>query len=113
MFPKKNRIQSFFFKILSRGRIYHTPFFSVNVLKNKEDINYRVSVVISKKVTKKAVERNLLKRRFLSVVQNNKNLLKQGFSYVFYLKKEVVGVDFKTLEAEIVKNIKEIYEKTN
>lgn len=112
MFPKKNRIHSFFFKILGKGRIYHSPLFSVNVLKNKEDNNFRVSVVISKKIAKKATERNLLKRRFLSVLKNNKNLLKNDFLYIFYPKKDVQTADFKEIEFEIIKILK-IHEKNS
>lgn len=111
MFSKKNRIISFFFNVLGQGNLFHSSLFSVKVTKNKEDKEFRVSVVVSKKVAKKAVERNLLKRRFLSVIKNNETYLKQGFLYVFYVKKEAQAVNFNLLEKEIASILQTIYEK--
>lgn len=101
MIPKKNRLTSLFFKNpFKKGKNVDSVSFSLKYNKENKE-NYGVSVVISKKVASKATERNLLKRRFLSVVFNNKNLLKQGYSYVFYLKKDIKNTIFSDLEKEI------------
>lgn len=113
MIPKKNRITSFFFRFLTQGRVYHSPIFSLKVVPNKEDEEFHVAVVVSKKVAQKAVERNLLKRRFLSVVQNNKNLCKKGFFYVFYVKKEIQTSEFSSIEKEVSRVLHFVYEKNN
>lgn len=113
MIQKKNRITSFFFKFLIQGRLYHSPLFSVKVIQNKEDKEFHVSVVVSKKVAHKAVERNLLKRRFLSVVKNNETYMKSGLYYIFYIKKEAKGVDFFRIEKEVSQTIRTIYEKNS
>lgn len=113
MIPKKNRITSFFFRFLTQGRVYHSPIFSLKVIPSKEGEEFHVAVVVSKKVAQKAVERNLLKRRFLSVVQNNKNLCKKGFFYVFYVKKETQTATFSDIEREISQLLRFIYEKSN
>lgn len=111
MVPKKNRLNSLFFKNLFRkGTIIESPSFSLKYTKeNKED--FGISVIISKKVAQKAVERNLLKRRFLSLVLQQKNLLISGFSYIFYLKKDIHSRSQEQINQEIKDILQKIYEK--
>lgn len=111
MVPKKNRLGSLFFKnFFKKGVSEEYSNFSVKYThENKDD--FGLSVVVSKKVSNKAVERNLLKRRFLSLVLEQKNLLLQGFSYVFYLKKTVQNSPQEEIAFEIEKSLKKIYEK--
>lgn len=113
MFSKRNRLGSEFFKnLFKKGFIVDSGSFSIKYIKgNKGD--FKVSVIISKKISSKAVERNLLKRRFLSIVSEQKDLLKQGFSYIFYPKKGVQSVSRKTLNIEIVEKIRKIYEENS
>lgn len=113
MISKKNRITSFFFRFFTQGRVYHSPIFSIKVIQNKEDKEFHVAVVVSKKVARNAVERNLLKRRFLSVVQKNKKYMKPGYMYVVYLKKEAQTATFSDIERKVSQLLRFIYEKNN
>lgn len=101
MLPKKNKLNSFFFKIFSRkGQVVHTPLFSLRLIKHKYN-NFRASVIVSKKIARKATERNLLKRRFFSVISQNKDLFKKDTSYVFMLKKDSVDAEFQEIKKSI------------
>lgn len=102
MLPKKNKLTSTLFRIFgSKGRVYTSEHLNLRFSDAKKD-NYRVSVVVSKKVAKKAVKRNLLKRRVFSIVSENKKDLKEGGIYTFYLKKGSLDVDFNDLKKEVI-----------
>ena len=111
MVPQKNRLGSLFFKnLFKKGIIIDSQSFSLKYIKGQGE-EFKISVVISKKVSLKATERNLLKRRFLSVLMEQKDLLKQGFSYIFYPKKESQNISRDILKQEIYQKILTIYEE--
>ncbi len=60
MLPKKNKISQEAFRKLGRGRIYRYAPFDVSVYRSEI---LHVSCIIKKKIWKKAVQRNSIKRR--------------------------------------------------
>lgn len=96
MFQKSSRLNTSDFKeVFNFGKTIKTPF---GVIKTKQNNlkNSRYAVVISKKISKKAVERNHLKRRFFNALQENG----QKFSiadYVFILNSSVKDLQYKDL----------------
>jgi len=54
------------------------------------------SVVVSKKVSNRAVDRNLVKRRFYEVIRANLAMFGEG-KYVFYPKKESLNSSTKEI----------------
>lgn len=62
------------------GRMYKTPLFGLVTLKSEKA---KVGIIISKKISKKAVERNRIKRLIYEVV---------GRSWSEFEKKEVMGL---------------------
>jgi len=64
MLVKSHRLvkQKDFEKVFKQGRPYYTKFLGAMILANQLDFN-RFGIVISSKVSKKATERNKLKRR--------------------------------------------------
>lgn len=113
MLSKRNRLGSEFFKnLFKKGVIVDSQYFSIKYVKgNKED--FKISIIVPKKVSLKAVERNLLKRRFLSIVLEEKSLLIKGFSYVFYLKKGVDSISRDAIKTNIIEKIRKIYEENS
>jgi len=65
----------------------------------------KVAVVVSKKISKKAVIRNKIKRRIRHLVRE---LLKNG-KFVIVVKKDISNIEFKKLKDEFEK----IVSKTN
>ncbi len=111
MIPKENRLPAVFFKnLFKKGFIIEKQGFSLKCFK-ENNINFRIAVVVSKKVSQKAVERNLLKRRFLSLVLEDKKLFLPQFSYIFYIKKDIKTLDRAILSQEIKKTLTVVYEK--
>lgn len=70
-----------------------TAFYKKNNLDNK-----RLGFTITKKVGN-AVTRNRLKRQFKDIYYNNFNLLKDGYDYVFVIKKSCLNLSYKELES--------------
>lgn len=64
--------------------------------------NNRYSFVVSNKVAKRAVVRNLLKRRGRYIVRKNSVKIKTPFACVFFFKPHAVGLGFKELEKDLL-----------
>lgn len=58
--------------------------------------------IIPKKVSKRAVVRNKLKRQTKAIIKNNLNKIKTGFNYVIMFKPGVNELSFQELEKEVV-----------
>jgi len=95
MLPKENRVSSDFdFKRIRRlGSPYHSPYFSLTVLKEKDADPSRFGFVISSRVSKRAVKRNRIKRLIRTEVEELLPRLAPGYWAVFWIKP-------KALEAE-------------
>jgi ribonuclease P protein component len=114
MIPKKNKISHLFFKnLLKKGKNINTPYFSLRV-NNHSYGNYRLACVVSRKIARKAVKRNLSKRRFLSILFSYKNILCPNMSYIFFLKQEILTKnDVENISQEIEKSLNFIYKNCN
>ncbi len=77
-------------------------FFGVVVL-NKSDDETRFGVIISKKISKKAVDRNKIKRRLTEVLARNLENFETGKRILFLAKKEVLEVKPEEIKEELGK----------
>ncbi len=75
----------------------------------------RVAVVVSKKVEKTAVGRNLIRRRVYEVIRKNFELIPKKYDYIFVIyNSEVMKMPFSELEkmlGELVAESKVCYNK--
>lgn len=85
---------------------YFLPYFLLKTSKNNLFYN-RFRFIVSKKVSKKAVDRNKLKRTFSACLEDIFNDIKTGNDFVFWVKKEALGVPKET----ICLNIKNVFIK--
>lgn len=76
------------------------PFFGV-VVENKDDELIKFGVIISKKISKKAVDRNKIKRRLMEVLGKNLDKFKKGKRVLFLIKKEALKASINDFEKEI------------
>ena len=106
MLPKNRRISRADFKKLEgerqRGRAYHSPLLSLFLYQKLSNTPSQFAFSVSKKVSKKAVVRNKLRRRGYASVQSVIQNIKPGYAVVFSFKKEAAEKDFQTTKAEIV-----------
>lgn len=101
MFPKYSRIQKGdIVRIMKEGAAYHSPSFSLKVLKN-EVKNPLFAVIVSKKVAKTAVSRNKNKRRVREVLRKEAENLPQDRFYIVMLKKDLNKSIFLDIHNEL------------
>jgi len=102
MLGKENRLRKKheFGKVTSEGNILQSDLFGLAYLKNNLDLT-RFGVVVSTRVSKKAVSRNRIKRIFHSALRRCLDRIKKGFDVVFLVKRKAVGVNSNNLRIEI------------
>jgi len=104
---KINRIggRSDFLEIKNNGRLINSPLFGLLFLK-KEDKERKIGFVVSKKISKKAVDRNKIRRRLSEVVIENWELVEEGWRLIFLVKKEILNKNIGEIEKEFKKCLK-------
>jgi len=108
MLKKKNivKFRRDFRELKEKGRLYQSPFFGLVVLK-KEDSNIsRFAFIISRKISKKAVVRNKIRRLLAESVRINLEKIKKGYDFLFLVKKDMVGLKFDEVKKEVDKVLK-------
>lgn len=107
MFPKKNRVnKKLVEKIFKEGAFIGSYFLSLKYVLTKSTTPPRVSFVVPKKVGKKAVRRNYLKRRGYLILEKYFKKIPNGFYGVFIFNKTSTVL-------EIENEIKKILNKIN
>ncbi len=102
MFAKKYRVTSIkdFNKIFRNGKGFYSDFFMIKVLKNDLKLN-RFAVVVSKKVSLKAVERNGIKRKLREVLKKNVDLFPENCDAIVYANKSILDKSFDEIEEKL------------
>lgn len=93
-----------------QGLVYYAPLFLLKQLKNKQGVS-RFSVVVSNKVSKKAVRRNLLKRRIREIIRLVWPQLKPGFDFIIYASPKLIKNDQAATYKEIQEAITNLLRK--
>ncbi len=92
-------------KVLSKGRAFFNPFFTLKYLKTHEN-QVKFTVVVSTKVSKLAVKRNRIKRLLREKIKTFITTAPSG-DYMILCKPEVA----KAEEALFIKSFIELYQK--
>jgi len=103
MLPKENRISADFdFKKIRRlGSPYHSPYFSLTVLKERNPGPSRFGFVISSRVSKRAVKRNRIKRLIRTEVEELLPRLATGYNAVFWIKQRALDAEPSQLRGSV------------
>ena len=100
MLSSSTRLTTRLFKeTIEKGRIFHSPFFIVRVVKSQGLSRFSVSA--PKKVAKTAVERNKIRRRVYSALRHVYPKVQSGFHGIFIAKSAVVKSSFTELSSDI------------
>ena len=70
---------------------------------SKGNVDNRFGVIISTKISKKAVVRNKIKRQIKAVIARELEKLKSSYDIVILTQKAIVEANFKDIEAELIK----------
>ncbi len=93
--------------VFKNGKSFYSGLLGVKILKNNLEFN-RYCVVISANISKKASERNKIKRRIKAVILEEEPFLKSGFDCLIIAKKEISLADFFFINSEVKKTFKKI-----
>lgn len=104
---RRIRLTRDFERVFSKGRSFSGGLFKLRVLKNSFNFS-RFAVVVSSKVSKKAVIRNRIRRRAWSVIAKNDYFIPKDVDVVFIALSPASKADFKTTQSEISYFIKKI-----
>ena len=114
MLAKKYRLRKNFEFVATYAQKKHVgnEYINLNLGKQKPFLEYatKVAFVVSKKIDKRAVVRNKIKRRMREAYrelfkENSSNI--QWMSLIFSAKKECITADYKIIKAQL----KEVLEK--
>lgn len=75
-----------------------------------KDTQSKIGFIVSTKVFKRAVKRNLAKRRFRSAVRELLPQIPTGYHLLFVLKPETLTADYQVMKAEILHMVSKIPE---
>jgi len=97
-----------FQSVLAGGRFISTPFFLLKYKKNAEK-NTRVGFVVSKKISKKATDRNKIKRRMREIVRVADDMLFiKGYDIALIAKAPIMLLTFNFLKEKLTSALKRL-----
>lgn len=76
--------------VLSRGGVARTQDLALRSILNKRSERFRVSVVVSKKVSKSAVVRNRIRRRIYAAIADYQAYFTDPYDMVFFVYSEAL-----------------------
>lgn len=109
MLAKTNRLkkEKDFKKIYRFGKKKKATFFIIRYLPNKF-IDSRFGIVVPTTTTKKAVIRNLIRRKISEIIRLNLGKIKKGYDIIFLVFKLPTKDKYQILEKEILTVFQEI-----
>jgi ribonuclease P protein component len=93
--------------VYRRGRYNATALFSVNALPNRIG-KTKIGIVVNKKVTKKASERNAIKRKVREIVRHDLSRLNKGQSVIITARQPVMNADYTMMKKDILSSFKKL-----
>ncbi|NUM25931.1 MAG: ribonuclease P protein component [Candidatus Buchananbacteria bacterium] len=103
MLPTSYRLtqEKDFRRITVSGKSFFSHFFRLRLAKNNLKIS-RFAVVISSRVSKKAVMRNRLKRQLREIIRLNLAKIKGGFDVVVSSNSKALDANYQELEQQLL-----------
>ena len=109
MLSKKRRVgRHLFNKIFPKTRISSTDFFTVRFVESEKKKETRFSIIVSKKISKTAVGRNLIRRRVSRVLEIMRGRIAHSYIVLIYCKKNTHNAPFAILEKEVERSLLKI-----
>lgn len=118
MLKKENRIakQKEFDEVREKGKMYQSPIFGL-IIKNEGYMGAadakamaakkKFGFIISKKISKRAVDRNKIKRLLAEAVRKNLEKIPEGTRGIFLAKRAILGKKYEEIGREVKKIISE------
>jgi ribonuclease P protein component len=98
---KKNEFE----EVKNKGVMVNTPLFGLKLMK-KEDKEKKFGFVVSKKISKRAVDRNRIRRLLAEAIRKKLKSFDEGVRGVFLIKREILGKKLIDIEENLGKCLK-------
>ncbi len=79
-----------------KGRSVYSPFLLLKYVANNQPFS-RFGIIVSNKVSKKATQRNLIKRRLREIIRSVQPEIKNGFDFVLIVSPKIINEKGKVL----------------
>jgi len=106
MVPRTNRISKEDFEILKKTKNAQSEHFSIRYRQINEESVAKITVVVSRRISKNATGRNRIKRRFREIIRFLLPRTKKGFLIAIFPKRETQRVKFSNLVFEMEETFK-------
>lgn len=93
--------------IMKKGKAYKEKNFII-FLYDKKEKYYRIGIAVQKKIGN-AVVRNKIKRQIKEIITKNSIALTNN-DCIILVRKEILNIDYKTIEEKLLKLINIVYE---
>ena len=109
MLPKENRLthRKDFDNTFKGGKGLFSDILNIKFINNNLE-NSRFGIVVSNKISKKAVIRNKIKRQIREVIHRNLTEINNGLDIMIICKPEISKKDFQEIEQTIIQLFKKI-----
>lgn len=103
MLPRKNRLhlQRDIERVRKSGRVVRGELFTLRFLPGQSDLS-RFCFVVSKKVSKKAVERNLITRWARESVKEQFSVVNGAYDVIIYAQRGISAYSFQLCKKEVL-----------
>ena len=107
MFSPKNRLRNKkdFDRVFKKGKGYKQGFLFLKVLNNDLGFN-RFGIIVSKKISNKAVVRNKMKRQLREILKRKIERIKKGLDIVFLTNSGIEKQSLKDIDQEVEEILK-------
>jgi len=109
MLSKENRLlkEKDFIGIFQHGRLNYSRIGRIKLRKNQLREN-RFAIIISNKVTKKAVSRNKIKRQIRAIIKSINHQLKPANDILIIASSKILGQKYSEIEQALKDSFKEL-----
>jgi len=102
MLPKLYRLPALTYdKVKTKGELIKTPGLALLKLKKSDQSQSRLGIIVSTKVSKSAVQRNLLKRRLRNALYKELGNLASNLDIIFLPSKQLLDIPYKDLTTKV------------
>ena len=103
MLSRKYKLKkdSDFKKVFKQGKYYQEDFIRIRVIKNDLEVN-RFGFIIGLKISKKATQRNKIKRKLEEIIRLNLKQIKLGFDIVVLVSPEIIEKNYQEIEKTLI-----------
>lgn len=109
MLPSKNRLHKNkeIKRVLRGGKSFFTLPLRLKFVKNQLSFS-RFAIIISNKVSKKATQRNRLKRQISEIIRLNLEKIRPGFDFVFIINPKILELKPIQLKDMVLKTLNKL-----